>query len=278
MYQSIYIKKKIPLTILNIFFLSVILLLQSRTNIFLTFVACIFIFIFEKQYSTKDIFKFIFIYFLLPILTVVIFANINTYNAFKKFKYSEIGPGNEYIFEKDLSLYSYNDFVTSVGPDNVRNIPVRSFSKDISSGRLNDWKNIIYKTLNKDHVYFTYGNKIYIYLINSFGYGSQGDRYLINQTASNGLVYALASSGIIGIFLFSIFSILLFYKLCVFAIYSYNNNNHKYIFCVIILLLLLRSMLESSYAVFGIDFMILITLLNSINDSEVNVNDLKIKI
>ena len=36
-----------------------------------------------------------------------------------------------------------------------------------------------------------------------FGYGSQADRFLINQNASNGLIYAISSSGIFGtIFLF----------------------------------------------------------------------------
>ena len=32
-----------------------------------------------------------------------------------------------------------------------------------------------------------------------YGFGAQGDRYLINQTASNGILYAYTSSGIIGL-------------------------------------------------------------------------------
>ena len=32
-----------------------------------------------------------------------------------------------------------------------------------------------------------------------FGYGAQGDRFLINQSASNGIIYATASSGFLGL-------------------------------------------------------------------------------
>ena len=41
-----------------------------------------------------------------------------------------------------------------------------------------------------------------------YGFGAQGDRYLINQTASNGLLYAISSSGLIGFVPFVLFSIL----------------------------------------------------------------------
>ena len=39
-----------------------------------------------------------------------------------------------------------------------------------------------------------------------FGYGAQGDRYLINQTASNGMIYAITSSGIFGLISFIFFN------------------------------------------------------------------------
>ena len=46
-----------------------------------------------------------------------------------------------------------------------------------------------------------------------YGYGAQGDRYLINQTASNGIIYSLSSSGILGQYL-SFFSILSVWVVC----------------------------------------------------------------
>ena len=39
-----------------------------------------------------------------------------------------------------------------------------------------------------------------------YGYGAQGDRYLINQTASNGIIYSLSSSGILGTIPFFFFN------------------------------------------------------------------------
>ena len=63
-------------------------------------------------------------------------------------------------------------------------------SGSFSSGRIKDWKNLL-NTYKKEFRYF--------------GYGAQADRYLINQSASNGILYALSSSGIAGIFFYFIF-------------------------------------------------------------------------
>ena len=51
---------------------------------------------------------------------------------------------------------------------------------DISAGRFNDWKEVLNKVSGKNIFY---------------GFGAQGDRHLINQTASNGLIYDYSSSG-----------------------------------------------------------------------------------
>ena len=42
------------------------------------------------------------------------------------------------------------------------------------------------------------------------GYGSQGDRFLIDQSASNGIIYAIASSGFVGLIFYIILSIFFF--------------------------------------------------------------------
>ena len=61
-------------------------------------------------------------------------------------------------------------------------------------------------------------NEVWKKLINEipnhyvYGAGSQADRFLINQSASNGLLYAISSSGIIGSIFFVIFSIIVFFK------------------------------------------------------------------
>ena len=54
---------------------------------------------------------------------------------------------------------------------------------DFSSGRVNDWNEIIKKNENV-----------------IFGNGVMGDRILISQSASNGILYTYASSGLVGVF------------------------------------------------------------------------------
>ena len=62
---------------------------------------------------------------------------------------------------------------------------------DFTSGRKDDWLEIINKFEK---------NKILL------GYGAQADRFLINQSASNGLIYSFSSSGIVGFIFYIIFS------------------------------------------------------------------------
>ena len=43
------------------------------------------------------------------------------------------------------------------------------------------------------------------------------------------------------------------------------------------MMILLRSILETSYAVFSIDFIIIITILGKINDIKVDIREIKLK-
>ena len=85
-----------------------------------------------------------------------------------------------------------------------------------------------------------------------------GDRILISQSASNAILYTYASSGLIGALLFIFLSSILFI-LVLKIIYANDqkNNNLKIISALSIIIIMLRSILETSYAVFGIDFLIL---------------------
>ena len=119
-----------------------------------------------------------------------------------------------------------------------------------SSGRFNDWKNILLK-IDQSIIY---------------GYGSQGDRFLINQTASSGIFYAISSSGILGTISYIFFSLFSFWIILkrLFKNFKYKDSiNHYY--STVVLLLLLRSILESSYAVFSVDFIIIYTFINYLN-------------
>tara|TARA_B100001989_G_C24543975_1_gene469464 strand:+ start:649 stop:1986 length:1338 start_codon:yes stop_codon:yes gene_type:complete len=232
--ENILFKKKLFFTkLLVIFLLSVILLYQSRTMIFISVIILTLIFLFENDFSFKNILKFSFIYFIVPIL---IFVFSLTYYSNQKYEHnvtnmiknqnlsrSEILQKN--IIKKKLLTRKVNDF---------------------SSGRFSDWKKI-YNKFSIEHIFF--------------GYGSQGDRYLINQNASNGLIYAFASSGIFGFIFFILFSLITLKKIPILTINFKQIDHENFFSSLIILTIFLRSLLENSYSLYSIDFMILITLI-----------------
>ena len=85
-----------------------------------------------------------------------------------------------------------------------------------------------------------------------------GDRFLINQSASSILLYSYASCGILGVILIIVICLkLFFYSLKKIFNHNKNNlNNFSFISSLIIISLLLRSILETSFGVFGIDLML----------------------
>ena len=119
-------------------------------------------------------------------------------------------------------------------------------TNDFTSGRLKDW------ILIKEN----FDNKKIL-----LGYGAQADRYLIDQSASNSLIYSFISSGIIGFIFFSIFSLIIFYQSMKIIVFSKKYFSQDYLLDILILVILGRSLVETSYAVFGIDLIILITAL-----------------
>ena len=210
-----------------------IILFQSRTSIALLIIFVFINFIYENNYSFKGVVKYFFFYLIMPILLIyIILASKQAVHDTKFYKYGEFSP-----------LELAKDLKRPIDP------------KTYSSGRFNDWKSILSK-INKSLVY---------------GYGSQGDRFIINQTASNGLLYALSSSGILGILPFIFFSIL---SLRITLINLFKSIRLKiflnYYISIVVMLLLLRSLLESSYAVFSLDFIVVYTFVNYLNKFSLN--------
>jgi len=242
----IFKKNVIIFNIIKIMFLICILLFQSRTIIFITLISYLFIFIFENKISIKNFSKFMINYLIIPLILVNL---ISTFNLYKK--------------QDDVSGLSNLSTIlkkTYIEKQNLRSVK----TGDVSSGRFGDWKKLIEET-TKDKRFLL------------FGYGSQADRYLINQTASNGMIYALSSSGIIGITFYMSFSLLIIYQVLKLLLKSYKEYFNVYLYSLIILVILLRSLLETSYAVFSIDFIILIIILGRINNIKININEIKIK-
>jgi len=110
-----------------------------------------------------------------------------------------------------------------------------------TSGRFNDWKEIFHR---------------YDYNALILGYGSQGDRYLINQTASNAVIYAFSSTGIIGLIFFIFFSFVISLRILKFFLLKKIDEPLIRLSAFILIIIFVRSLIESSYAVFGVDFML----------------------
>lgn len=228
--EALGLKKKINKYVFETFkicFFTIIFLFQSRIIIFLSILYLILSFLFNKKLNMKNLLIQFFKYLAIPIFLFFILMNNFTIQQNK----------------------NHNNNLTYNIIENV-NKNVRSFDT-FSSGRLDDW----YKLFNN----FNYKQ--------IFGYGAQGDRFLIKQTASNGVLYAISSSGFLGLLFFLSFSLyasILSIKNIIKGFYLQND----YIFYtnLMVIIILLRSLLESGYAVFGIDYIVLVTCLTLIND------------
>ena len=115
--------------------------------------------------------------------------------------------------------------------------------KSFTSRRFSDWQKILEK--NTQAV---------------FGVGTMGDRWLINQSASNLLLYNYSSSGIVGLILFGLVmarSFFINFIIIFFKQKKINTKNYILLSASYIQYFLLgRSLVETSFAVFGIDFLI----------------------
>ena len=204
---------------------------QSRTVVTVTicFLVIFLAYIFLCNKNLIDCLKKIFVLFFIPFLFITFVVQLKIYKT-------------EYTFHKlnSISLGSNNSKTTNAtNKAFIRTVDPKTFT----SRRLDDWKDILAKNTNK-----------------FFGNGVMGDRILINQTASNIFLYNYASGGIASIILFGLVMLRSFF-ICSKIILLYEkipNNNNILILsaCFIQLFLLARGLLETSFAVFGIDFLI----------------------
>lgn len=231
---------------LKLTFLTFILLFQSRTIIFLTILAYLLIFINKNEITIKNFLKFSSSYILIPTILFFLLSGFNSYQITLK---------DDKFKDKEIT------YIEHLNSDELKVIRVMS-EGDISSGRFEDWNEILKKVSGKNIIY---------------GFGAQGDRYLIKQTASNGLLYVYSSSGIIGLIFFVIFLIMVCIKTIKVFIYHFRKNLDKIIYCLIITILSLRGIFETSYAVFSIDLIIFVLALNFISNEKVKINNIKFK-
>ena len=244
-------------TIPFIFFSLIIILTQSRI-ILIFYVGFLFAYfvslIISKTLLNKEKLKIFLIIFLLPILFLFItvkYKNNLVINIKFQDEYYTLGElpsdtSSVISFEDDDSDTGYDFLIVSDYDKKVNKKAklIRPFqAESITSYRFRDWKKLI--DLNDKKI---------------FGYGSMGDRFLINQSASNGLVYSYIVSGFVGSFLYLvIFFVSLYISLKTIFLnkFAVNKENYKsLISSSVIVFFLFRSIVETSFANFSIDFML----------------------
>ena len=225
--KQYYFKKILLFFSLSISLL--LLLMESRGTLLSYFVTLTFITLFLVKKNTIFKIKYFFILIIFPIvLSIPIFNNYTSDEALTK---------NDKIFNSRIVAGH-------------------------SSSRLKIW---------------TYAVKNYDYK-KIFGYGPQGDRFFLKESkyldkgydnSSNMLIYTLLSGGVMSIF----FWILVFFEIFKTFIknrnsFLLNRNNYYLNFSIsCIVFFLVRSIIENSFGVFSIDFLVvnlsIVYMLNS---------------
>jgi hypothetical protein len=220
-----FFKKKYALlhSVAVVMLASLLFLLQARATL-LTYLIFVFLhpFLFKEIKFTLYLKKIL----LLVFIPLVVFYSLNSLKINFFFKqYVEIrSDAEKNIFEKEKAII--------IRP---------SIKGNFTSDRLSDWKEM----LNGSKKEF-------------WGSGPQADRNYYNKTASNGLVYSFVCAGYFGLLFFLILCIYSFYiSIQNLLIWRNLPSNFNILFYPIIcLVFLIRSFFETSFAVFGIDFIL----------------------
>lgn len=221
-------KKNYPLLVKTfiIFLTTMIILLGARTPIIILFLYILFYFVLNRQ--KIHLFNFLNVMIILPFILffLINFVKYNFVTVDGTFLENIKTPQKEALILDVISTeYALRNHIEGA----------------ILSGRIQDWKEILSK------------NKRLL-----FGYGVQGDRALINQTASNSLLYAFASGGIFSLFFMFVFSLTSFYYSIVNLQRAHKILWYQVLSAYLIGVFLLRSIIETSYGVFGFDLIIFV--------------------
>ena len=221
-------KKNYPLLVktLIIFLTTMVILLGARAPIIILILYILFYFVLNRK--KIHLFNFLNVMIILPFM---LFFLIN----FVKYNFVTIDGT---LLENIKNSKKQSLVLDVISPEYaLRN----HLEGAILSGRVQDWKDILSK------------NKRLL-----FGYGVQGDRALINQTASNSLLYAFASGGIFSLFFMFAFSLTSFYYSIVNLQRAHKILWYQVLSAYLIGVFLLRSIIETSYGVFGFDLIIFV--------------------
>tara|TARA_Y100000590_G_scaffold422652_1_gene527629 strand:- start:6187 stop:7713 length:1527 start_codon:yes stop_codon:yes gene_type:complete len=247
---------------------SIIYLFQSRTSVYFLFFSCLFIF-FKKQSFYKNLIILISLIFL--IITgsnsvIKLKQEYNIYNMKVEIEKMEMEIENmlneikkepninnkELLALKKIDLDKIKSILenkvqhTTINPEASRNLGKEG---NYSSGRRYIWREV-----SKYLLKFRLTNLF-------FGYGSQADRYLVTQNASNGILYILITSGILGLSFFSIIYLKIFQIFYILFKYRKKIKQQKLIefhhiaSIFIILFFSCRVLVENSFTIYGLDYL-----------------------
>ena len=280
-------KVNIYLNITNILLVSIIFLFQSR-GVLLSF-AFIFIGIIIF-YRLKNIIQYFCLMILIPIIIFVSYPNIK--NILIE-KYSDniqfYIKAEKKIILKNFEIKLRKNLLSTEDQINGNNIFDKIHS--ISSNRVDAW-NFLLQIFFKNKLNEKMKNQLIAkgYDLNEFkkikkrnlitGFGPQADRYLMFNTskvgaatgikgpfgynASNGIIYSLICSGLLGIFCFIMINLIIFFKIMKLLIHHFkmsNLNSKPFLSASIfsILFLQMRVLYENSFSTFGVDLLVFIS-------------------
>ena len=215
------------------------LVFQSRTISFIFYVLLVLniLFNFKKFFFDKKLIIFCLIF------PFILFISYNFFSQNHKGKLKNIDNPIVYIV-KDSVLRFQESAPKTTATGSLLN--KKDYELDrFSSNRFADWKSAI--TVIKKN--------------NFIGHGAQSDRVFINQSVHNAFLYTALSGGVISalslIFIY-LLSFFYFIKVYIFKDYPYLKEFEAKLLVNIIIILNLRSLLETSFAVFSIDYLIYI--------------------
>ena len=170
---------------------------------------------------------------------------------------NELNFGKLTKYYQSLKVPKSRIYTLTPNNDNINKNDQFAIASEYSSGRLMLWK----KTLNL----FTDKNNLHN---NFLGFGSSADRFFLKESVSNAILYSLISGGAIGLIFIILFYL---YILWIFFIFLKNKEKYSkdftvYSSIIVIIFLMLRSLVESSFLIFGSDNIILYICLSYLNN------------
>jgi hypothetical protein len=213
---------------------------QSRTMnfIFIFFIALLTFICFKKKILFKN--KYLVLLIFLPLILST------SYNYYSFYKTSDLKYFNTYKSD----ILKFSQIITVL--ENTLN---RSKQENFSSNRFENWKKVL--TISKKNIIK--------------GYGFQADRKFIQQSVHNVYLYSLICGGMLSMLIIIIISIRSAWtSFFILFSYTYSNKNIEttsLTSAFLMILLLQRSLLETSYGVYSIDylFFLICFFMNEIN-------------